>query len=326
MGTRMRKLRWIKFGWSEYYRGGLVDGNFGWLNANRGQENAGRGHEAFNFMPFADGKYRCYVPPQAKHYPPWNEDNTAWTVVCLAKDPKRKGIHVVGWYENATFLGEWEPSNGVGIVDGHASHCTIAHSEFLIPPEKRTKPFSDPSVRQGKFSFLSGPGVKVNANKQRVLRLLNARVATLRPVAVRNPDDSNAPSPESDASDPLFGFGTAEHRREVELKAEDVVVAHYGAKGFEAERVADRNCGWDFIFKKGQIVYNVEVKGTSGAEERLFLTRNEFGHRLDDNWRLAMVTNALGKRPKVKIYKHDEFDGAFDLEPLVYLGRRIIES
>lgn len=92
----MDKIVWVKFGWSDYYRGGPVDGNFGWLNDQRGKKEEGRGHEAFNFARASDGAYYCYVPPQAGEYAPWNESNKGWTVVCLAKKPKHKGIHVVG--------------------------------------------------------------------------------------------------------------------------------------------------------------------------------------------------------------------------------------
>jgi hypothetical protein len=44
----MKKILWVKFGWSDYYRGGPIDGNFGWLKKNKGKKNEGRGHEAFN--------------------------------------------------------------------------------------------------------------------------------------------------------------------------------------------------------------------------------------------------------------------------------------
>ncbi|HCA9698640.1 hypothetical protein QQX85_15450 [Klebsiella variicola] len=58
----MNKILWVKFGWSAYYQGGDIAGNFAWLNKNRGTENEGRGHEAYNFMPDIDGTYYCYVP------------------------------------------------------------------------------------------------------------------------------------------------------------------------------------------------------------------------------------------------------------------------
>ena len=42
----MKKVLWVKFGWSEFYRGGPVDGNFSHL-AGKGN----RGHEAYNLTP-----------------------------------------------------------------------------------------------------------------------------------------------------------------------------------------------------------------------------------------------------------------------------------
>ena len=54
----MDKVLWVKFGWSDYYRGEPVVGNFSHL---AGQGNVG--HEAYNFEPAADGTYYCYVPP-----------------------------------------------------------------------------------------------------------------------------------------------------------------------------------------------------------------------------------------------------------------------
>lgn len=127
----MKKVLWVKFGWSDYYRGGPIDGNFGWLNDNRGKKKEGRGHEAFNFMP-VDGTYYCYVPPQAKVHAPYNADPYGWTVVCLAKHPKRKGIHIVGWYEDATLHGDWrrEPPQAVG--RGRIRLVILHHQRFRI--------------------------------------------------------------------------------------------------------------------------------------------------------------------------------------------------
>ena len=49
----------------------------------------------------------CYVPPHIEVHAPKHPDQTGWTVVCLAKHPKRKGVHIVGWYKDATLLGRW---------------------------------------------------------------------------------------------------------------------------------------------------------------------------------------------------------------------------
>ncbi|MEE4956152.1 hypothetical protein V2J98_00660 [Pseudomonas alliivorans] len=145
----MNKVLWVKFGWSEYYRGGDIAGNFAWLNQNRGTENEGRGHEAYNFMPDVDGTYYCYVPPQGGNYAPYHDDPEGWTVVCLAKNPATPGIHVVGWYENATLHGEWivRPNNTDQRqqISPHPaydwSYCITSDSAYFIPPEERVLPF-----------------------------------------------------------------------------------------------------------------------------------------------------------------------------------------
>ena len=76
-----RKVLWIKTGWSDFYRGGPVDGAFGWLDEQRGGEKEGRGHEAFNFMPGPDGGYFCYVPPGRGGSVPSSESPKGWTVI-----------------------------------------------------------------------------------------------------------------------------------------------------------------------------------------------------------------------------------------------------
>lgn len=325
----MNKILWIKFGWSDYYRGGPVDGNFGWLNARRGKKKAGRGHEAFNFLP-VNGTYYGYVPPQAKIYAPFNEDPNGWIVVCLAKRPKRKGIHVVGWYEDATLHGQWLPApegqHGNGKNSGgpyNWSYCISSRTAFFVPPEMRTTPFSDVSVGIGKFSFLDGPDVNITENKTRVLKLLEKRLKSLRAAAIHNPSEISVPDPELDAADPLKGFGTAEHRKKVEIAAEKVVIDHFVARGFDEERVTHIPCGHDFVFSKRNSRLHVEVKGTASDTPQFFLTRNEFnkGYMADADWRLAMVTSALSASPNLMLYTAKDLREAFDLEPYVYLAR-----
>jgi len=329
----VKKILWVKFGWSEYYRGGPVDGNFGWLNENKGKKNEGRGHEAFNFNPGPDGTYYCYVPPQASEYAPSNDDPNGWTVICLAKNPKHTGVHIVGWYENATLHGEWlEPPESLVKKRGDAVHpaydwsyCISSNTAYFVPPEYRTMPFSDPSVRQGKYSFLEGPGIDINKNKTRVLKLLNSRLKAMTRFAIQNPNEGSLPDPELDAADPLKGFGTPEHRKKVELAAECAVIEYYKAKGYACERVTHLPCGYDFAFTKGKSVLHVEVKGTSSPTPQFFITRNEYGKGLLANpaWRLAMVTSALSETPSITEYDALGLKQAFDLEPYVYIGKFI---
>lgn len=329
----MKKVVWVKFGWSEFYRGGEVDGNFSWLIDHKKSADGKRGHEAFNFNPAPDGEYYCYVPPQGGLHAPWNDDPHGWTVICLAKNPKHTGIHVVGWYENATLLGDWlEPPYGRLPKRGDSSHpaydwsyCIKSPIAYFIPPDERTLPFSDNSIKQGKYSFLAGPNVKVTENKRRVLHLLESRIKRLSRVAIKNPDNDKLPDPELDASDPLGNFGTPEHRKEVELAAEKFVINFYAEKGYSCRRVTHLPCGHDFEFEKGRSTIHVEVKGTSGLSPKFFLMRNEYAKGFLGNpaWRLAMVTSALSTNPTLLEYSAAELHRAFDLEPYVFIAKLI---
>ena len=323
----MDKILWVKFGWSEHYRGGPVDGNFSYL---AGQGNVG--HEAYNFEPAADGTYYCYVPPLNKIYAPSNPDPTGWTVVCLAKHPKRKGLHIVGWYEDATLLGCWrdvpDACARLRVSDPDSdegwSYCITSQTAFFVPPEKRTIPFSHPSVRRGKFSFLRGPDVRVTENKKKVLTYLKHRMKKLQSAVIENPTDETAPDPGADPADPLRGFGTPEHRKKVEKAAEKAVKSHYREKGFSCSDFTKKNCGFDFLFRKGRTECHVEVKGTSGDRPRFFLTRNENNYRKNPAWRIAVVTNALGSNTTVHVYDNRRFKKTFQLDPYVYTGTELI--
>ena len=321
----MEKVLWVKFGWSEFYRGGPVDGNFSYL-AGKGN----RGHEAYNFAPAQDGKFYCYVPPHMGQHAPKHDCSTGWTVVCLAKHPKRKGVHIVGWYENATLFGCWryvpDTRDHVPVSDTDPSarwkYCIESETAYFVPPQQRT-PFSSRSVRQAKYSFLSGPGIETNARKSKLMRRLKRRLRKLKPVAVANPTGTTAPDPGLGPAALLASFGTPEHRKKVEKAAEKAVKKHYKSRGWNHKNVTKQNRGYDFVFTKGRKRRHVEIKGTSGAVARFFMSRNENVYRENENpsWRFAIVTNALGSSPKVRIYNNRKFRMAFSLDPFVFIGK-----
>ncbi|MBD2780529.1 DUF3883 domain-containing protein [Xenorhabdus sp. 38] len=323
----MKKILWVKFGWSNDYCGGPVDGNFYWLDDNKEK----RGNEAFNFAPESDGTYYCYVPPQTGKYALSNNDPDGWTVICLAKNPKYPGIHIVGWYEDATLHGEFldlpdniikMQRNAVGQVNDW-SYCITSKTAYFIPHEVRNMPFSDGSIRQGKYSFLEGPSVNTTDDKKRVLNLLENRLKEMSLLAIKNPGKDNLPDLELGVIDPLKGFGTPAHRKAVEKAAERAVIKHYTTKGYGCERVTHLPCGYDFVFTKdGESELHVEVKGTAGSSSQFFLTRNEHQKGLQSNpkWRLVMVTSALTTIPDITEYDSNEIEQVFDIEPYVYTG------
>ena len=329
----MDKVLWVKFGWSDYYRGGPVDGDNSYL-----KEEGNVGHEVYNFERASDDTYYCYVPPLFGSLAPSNCKNRGWTVVCLAKYPERTGIHIVGWYEDATLLGTWgnvpETRDHLPVSDTDSdarwSYCITSRTAYFVPPERRTMPFSHDSVRRGTFSFLCGPRVRTTAskkqivNKNQVLDLLKRRMEDLELAVIENPTDETAPDLSAEPSDPLCGFGTPQHRKMVEKAAEKAVKCYYCEKDFLCTDVTKKNLGFDFIFKKEPVEYHVEVKGTSGDLPRFFMTRNENVCRKTPKWRFAIVTNVLGPEPTVRVYDNRQFKEAFELEPYVYAGTPII--
>ena len=320
--TDARKLLWVKFGWSDYYRGGLIDGNFPFI------QDGEQGHEAWNFLRQNDGSYYCYTPPQGRDgSTPSSQEPTGWTVACLAKDPKRKGVHLIGWYEDAVLEGGYlvRPKGfdpGMSRPADEFYYSIRAQKAFLVPPEDRTEPFSHTSIRQGKYSFLAGPGVDVTENKEEVRALIEGRLRRYASVAVRNPDAGSAPDRDNDPVDPLGGFGTPEHRKAVEEKAVAAAIRHLKRLGYDCLSRETDNVGYDLeaTHKTGAVLH-VEVKGTSGSEPRFFLTRNEHDYREASEWRLAMVVNALGT-PETTLHTLREFERAFDLAPMIWKGTR----
>lgn len=320
----MDKILWVKFGWSDFYRGGPVNGNFPWVSSGK------VGHEAFNFQPNPDGIYYCYVPPQGDGGQPKNADKHGWTVICLAKRPGHTGIHVVGWYENATLEGRYlarprsERTDDGQLPPGDDWLYSIHSAEaYFVPPDLRLNPFSHTSVKQGKYSFLAGPGVQLTSNKREVRSILQKRIKELRGLAIRNPDAQLAPDFENDPIDPLQGYGTAEHRKAVENAAIEFTKKILSRLGYSCTSRERDNIGFDLeaLRQSDGDQLHVEVKGTVGVEPRFFMTANEFAYRKAPEWRLAVVTSALSK-PVLELYTLRDFNEDFDLEPMVWKGKK----
>jgi Protein NO VEIN, C-terminal len=93
------------------------------------------------------------------------------------------------------------------------------------------------------------------------------------------------------------GFGTAEQNRKVEKVAVQHVTDTYEAEGYQVTSVEAARCGWDLTTARGNEELQVEGKGVASSLVRFFLTANEHkAARVDANWRLVVVTDALGER------------------------------
>ncbi len=122
--------------------------------------------------------------------------------------------------------------------------------------------------------------------------------------ATRGLDDTQVTISKSGA-----GFGTAEQNKKTEIAGMVAAMKHYKKLDYEVKDVSKYNFGWDIVAipnSGGGKSKLVEVKGVSGSEPRILLTRNEYKKAQSEReWELAVVTNALTK-PKVTIYTSKE--------------------
>ncbi|MGI9251057.1 MAG: DUF3883 domain-containing protein [Pseudohongiellaceae bacterium] len=129
---------------------------------------------------------------------------------------------------------------------------------------------------------------------------------------------------ENNKIDPLTGYGTIEHRKEVERKAVDFTKLKLKKEGYECESVENLNCGYDLIARhdKNETLL-VEVKGTSLKRMQFFLTPNEYEFQKGNQpgWRLALVTNALEK-PRWHLFDKKTFKKEFECEPKVWVAKK----
>ncbi|WP_299846497.1 hypothetical protein [uncultured Paracoccus sp.] len=170
------KVLLVKFGWSEAYQGREVAGNFDYLQDADGAER-------YTFAPY-DGVYYGYVPPSGIVDTARNDENDGWTVIFVAKEPSKTGLHIVGWYEDATL------ANGRPAVerDGRkVTYSITAPTAYFVPLEHRTNSFSNVHVGSLKFSFLAGPNKTMEPWKADLLHELEKRIKAVHASAIRNP-------------------------------------------------------------------------------------------------------------------------------------------
>jgi hypothetical protein len=116
------------------------------------------------------------------------------------------------------------------------------------------------------------------------------------------------------------GFGTAEENRKVELAAIKVVKAKHKAWSI-VDRQADK-VGYDLELTKGRVTKHVEVKGARGPQPSFVITEGEvLRARSDDSWHLAVVTDALTKRPRLTEWTAEEFLDEFELKPVSHMAK-----
>jgi len=129
---------------------------------------------------------------------------------------------------------------------------------------------------------------------------------------------------QEDAATPSGGgFGSAEENAEVERRAIEYVRRRYQRKGWHVTSRETENTGYDLECTKGRQVRHVEVKGLSGTGDSLLVTRREYQRmKRDRQFRLAIVANALSRRPRYESYTGRKARRIFEFTPIQYMARR----
>lgn len=149
-----KQIAVIKTGWCDSYNGNEdAQGNFGHLL------EGGDGAESFNMLQAKDG-YQVYTMPKGGHAPD-PQPQTGWLIYHVARDPAEQKMKLVGWYEDAVFLGDYgersgRKSNGVAHRYDGSRYCILAQKAFEILPADRPVIKHDRRFGSSSVFWLSG--------------------------------------------------------------------------------------------------------------------------------------------------------------------------
>jgi hypothetical protein len=119
----------------------------------------------------------------------------------------------------------------------------------------------------------------------------------------------------------VTGFGTPLENRKVEKAAVSFVKRHLKAKLWKVDDVSAEKRGYDLLCQRGPSVLHTEVKGCKGLKIQFMLTANEKEvWSTDSHFVLALVTNALGSSPILRMFKGPSDLRKFRLETISYVA------
>jgi hypothetical protein len=178
-----KQIAVIKTGWCDSYNGSEnVQGNFEHLL--EGGDRA----ESFNMLKTKDG-YQVYTMPKGGRAPD-PSPKAGWLIYHVARDPAEQKMKLVGWYEDAEFIGKYgERSDRIskGVAHGYdgSSYCIVAPKAFEILPADR--PVIQHDHRFGSSSVFWLSGNEKHASKEpwdKLIRRLAKAADKVRPAMI----------------------------------------------------------------------------------------------------------------------------------------------
>ncbi len=225
-------------------------------------------------------------------------------------------LTIVGWYADASFTEEYRPrpeyqQSGFETDDegNQFIYCVLSPLAVLIPPERRTLTVRGDHLRRSPIVYARG-GARDKPWRQELVE-----------VAVRAISDFGSYANGSErVVAPTIQYPDAEHRREVERRAVERVRAYLASHGYHVEDRQSDRCGDDLLALRNRqpSELHVEVKGTSLAGERFYITRNEYGYIDDPRWRLVIVSDVLN-RATLRMLGKADVQREFRFDPIAWI-------
>lgn len=295
----MEKMIFLDIGWMEYYKGLTNDSIVG--GGSFVQEH-GYGEEIFNFLPY-DGYMYGFVQVKGsiniERLGASKKDNSIDNVLVIwisksLKESVKEGVVIIGWYKNATVYRHLQPapkgSNRRYKGEELRYHIKAKEEDCrLLPRDSRVFPI--PTRRKGglgRSNVWYADNIS-SSFRQNVLNFVNTeKIPESRQPQIKN-EKPWQPDPYK--------------RQQIEKIAIELTTKHYKDLGYVVDSVEKDNMGWDLEASLDNKLLRLEVKGLSQEEILIELTPNEYDKmkKYKDSYRIAVVTNALGENPSLKI-------------------------
>lgn len=296
----MKKILFANIGWMKRYRGHSNSDKI----KGGGSYNPDDKHEAFNFQD-VDGHCYGYVQPTK-----WCKikieriDSSCLRVddylddvlvVWTATNPIEGGTFIVGWYRHArvyrTFQNgtKLKERNGYGYnIEALSSDCTLLiEQERTMRVPRATNALNKGFMGQSNIWYADNETEKVVNFRKLVVDYINNYVKP----------KSRMPKPDINVEAKIV----------VEKAAISAVTSYYKEQGYKIYSVESENKGWDLEAYKGKSMLRIEVKGLSGFDLSVHITKNEYSQMKsanNDNYRLCVVTNAVSS-PRLWTFAYD---------------------
>lgn len=265
------------------------------------------GFEIYNFLRSASRVYGYVQVKGANNITRLgaspDADRVDGVTIVWAARRRTGGIYVVGWYRNATVFREYQSSPndrrrrepGTGRLMSWNITARARDIRLLRDEERRFKlRYGRDALGMSLTNYVDGATASERRLQRRLLQYVGSDGAAGETAASTR--RRRGPGRQQDPA----------LRSRIELAAMQLVGDWYEKHGFQIKPIYRDCVGWDLEARSNGRVLRLEVKGCSSDSPACELTPNEFSkmHRHRDNYRVCIVTNALGRRPKLWDFRY----------------------